>query len=74
LAGGPTPRNEGIKPPDPVPASTGSVEASGPADSRSDVIQALRHHVAEGSRGRLKAQDIHEDGQLFDRGYLDSFS
>lgn len=38
------------------------------------VIQALRHHVAEGSGGRLRAQEIHEDGQLFDRGYLDSFS
>ena len=37
-------------------------------------IRALRDHVAEGSRGRLSAEDVHEDGPLFDRGYLDSFS
>jgi acyl carrier protein len=49
-------------------------EHAGPADSRASVIQALRSHVAEGSRGRLTALEIQEDAQLFDRGYLDSFS
>ena len=34
----------------------------------------VRRHVAEGSRGRLTAQEIREDGELFDRGYLDSLS
>jgi len=50
------------------------VAPSAPADSRASVIQTLRHHVAEGSRGRLRAHEIHEEGPLFDRGYLDSFS
>ncbi len=56
------------------PASNDAVEASVPADSRASVIQALRRHVAEGSHGRFSVEEIHEDGQLFDRGYLDSFS
>lgn len=55
-------------------ASNEPVGASGLADSRASVIQALRRHVAEGSRGRLTAQEIREDGALFDRGYLDSLS
>jgi acyl carrier protein len=38
------------------------------------VIQALRHQVAEGSKGRLNAHEVREDAPLFDRGYLDSFS
>ena len=42
--------------------------------SRASVIQALRRQVALGSGGRLRAQEIDEDAQLFDRGYLDSFS
>ena len=45
-----------------------------PADRRASVIQALRDHLAAGSRGRLRAEEVHEDGPLFDRGYLDSFS
>jgi acyl carrier protein len=56
------------------PAPEEGAATSGPADSRASVIQALRHHVAEGSQGRLRAREIQEDGQLFDRGYLDSFS
>jgi acyl carrier protein len=56
------------------PASSESVEASGAGDARASVIEALRQHVAEGSRGRLSAHEVREDGQLFDRGYLDSFS
>jgi acyl carrier protein len=42
--------------------------------SRTSVIQVLRRQVALGSGGRLRAQEIDEGAQLFDRGYLDSFS
>jgi acyl carrier protein len=51
-----------------------STAPSGSAEARASVIQALRHRVAEGSGGRLRAAQIHENEQLFDRGYLDSFS
>jgi acyl carrier protein len=56
------------------PASIAEAAPAGAADSRARVIQALRNHVAQGSGGRLRAAEIHEQGQLFDRGYLDSFS
>jgi acyl carrier protein len=48
--------------------------AAGDAGSRTRLIDALRQQVAQGSGGRLTAQEIREDAQLFDRGYLDSFS
>jgi acyl carrier protein len=54
------------------PASIGSVAS--PAESRVRVIEALRNHVAEGSGGRLRAQDIREGAELLNTGYLDSFS
>ena len=58
------------------PSSTPSVSRVTPAlaDSRANLILGLRDHVAAGSRGRLRAEDVHGDGLLFDRGYLDSFS
>ena len=65
-------------PPVPVtretPASNDPVAASDAADPRASVVRALQDHVAEGSRGRLSATDVHPHGPLFDRGYLDSFS
>ena len=60
---------------EPDAAASGDAGAApAAAHSRASVIQALRYRVAEGSRGRLRAHEIHEDAQLFDRGYLDSFS
>ena len=56
------------------PASNEPVGSSGPADSRASVIQALQEHVARSSRGRLSAQEVREDAEMFDRGYLDSLS
>ena len=55
-------------------ASNAPVEAPDAADARASVIRTLQDHVAEGSRGRLSAKDVHPHGPLFDRGYLDSFS
>jgi acyl carrier protein len=43
-------------------------------ESRARLIHTLRQHVAESSGSRLTAEEIREDAQLFDRGYLDSFS
>ncbi len=56
------------------PVSPANSPATAPADRRASVIRALRDHLAAGSSGRLRAEDVHEDGPLFDRGYLDSFS
>jgi acyl carrier protein len=56
------------------PASSHPPAPAGSADPRASVIQALRHHVAEASLGRLRVEEIQEHGPLFDRGYLDSFS
>ena len=44
------------------------------ADRREGVIRALRQQVAERSGGRLSADAVDPEGQMFDRGYLDSFS
>ena len=44
------------------------------ADRRQGVIQALRQQVAEKSGGRLSLDEVNPDAQMFDRGYLDSFS
>lgn len=56
------------------PESNESVEALGDVGWRTRLINALRQQVAQGSGGRLTAQEIREDAELFDRGYLDSFS
>jgi acyl carrier protein len=71
---GPHPLVSPTTPASDTPASNRSLEASGRAESLATVIQALRHCVAEASLGRLRAEEVHEHGQLFDRGYLDSFS
>ena len=69
----PTETRTPSRPRRPAESPNESIEASG-TRTRERLIQALRQHLAEGSRGRLTAQEIHEDGPLFDRGYLDSFS
>ena len=55
-------------------ASSASVDGTVPAESRASVIEALRRHLAEASGGRLRVDEVDADAQLFDRGYLDSFS
>jgi acyl carrier protein len=56
------------------PGSSAAVASAGAVDAGASVIQALRQHLADISRGRLRAEEIQEHGPLFDRGYLDSFS
>jgi len=45
-----------------------------PTDRRQGLVLALRQHLAVKSAGRLSLEGIDPDAQLFDRGYLDSFS
>ena len=52
-------------------ASSASVGGSGRAESLAGVIEALRRHVAAGSGGRLRVDDVDADASIFDRGYLD---
>lgn len=75
---------DGREPPEPLalPAqgvregAASSAPAGGtvPDESRAHVIEALRRHIAEASGGRLRIDEVDADAQLFDRGYLDSFS
>ena len=60
-----------------APVVSSTFAAFGPGlsgDRRESVIQALRQQVAERSGGRLVADAVNPEGQMFDRGYLDSFS
>jgi acyl carrier protein len=52
----------------------GDPVASGAAERRDGVIEALCRQVADRSGGRLRAEQVKSDAPLFDRGYLDSFS
>ena len=54
--------------------STAPPDPGLPADRRQIVIQALRLQVAERSGGRWNADEVNPEAQMFDRGYLDSFS
>lgn len=57
-----------------IPGADASIEAMEIADARVRLIRTLQQHIAQGSGGRLRPLDVREDAQLFDRGYLDSFS
>jgi len=78
LLSGDGPNLDPVGQPMPRPAPEGAASSAaapaGAADPRASVIQALRHHIAEASQGRLRAEEIQEHGPLFDKGYLDSFS
>ena len=55
-------------------APTAPADSDPAADRRQGVIQALRQQVALKSGGRLTVDEVDPDAQMFDRGYLDSFS
>jgi acyl carrier protein len=54
--------------------TTVASEPGAPTERRESLILALRQHLALKSAGRLSLEGIDPEAQMFDRGYLDSFS